>query len=149
MDSVVDTLLERELRLLLVVARVLVVVVRFVLVVLRLVLVFPRLFERMLIFVSSVVRRLKIVLKISEKASCMLSKRGAELNSIVDRSPSMISIDCFQSSTHWVLVVWMIFVVLSTVVCVEPVRTVVSGSFFVKFTRVPIQESSIIGLVRT
>jgi hypothetical protein len=45
------------------------------------------------------------------------------------------------------------FVVVRTVVsgvfCVEPVRTVVTGSLFVNETRVPIHESSITGFVRT
>jgi hypothetical protein len=50
----------------------------------RLVLVFPSDFERILIFVSSVVRRSNIVLKILEKAPCILERRGAELNSVLD-----------------------------------------------------------------
>lgn len=59
LDSVVDTLLERELRLLLVVVRVVFVVVRFVLVVLRL-------FERVFILLLSPARVVLDVLVVLE-----------------------------------------------------------------------------------
>ena len=65
-----------------------------------LVFVFPRDFERILILVSSVVRRSKMVLKILENAPCILARRGAELNSITDDFPSIVFIYCFQSSAH-------------------------------------------------
>jgi hypothetical protein len=129
-------------------------VLRVLFVVLSVVLVLLRLFERVLILDSSVVRRPKIVSKILEKAFCILSRRGAALNSVLDDDPLIWFIEVFQSSIHCVLVVWMMFVVVRTVasgvVCVEPVRTVVTtGSLFVNETRVPIHESSIIGFVRT
>ena len=78
---------ERVFTFELVVARFELVVLRFVVSVdteserdRRLVLVFQRDFERILMFVSSVVRRSKIVLNILEKAPCILARRGAESN---------------------------------------------------------------------
>ena len=77
----------------------------------RLVFVFQRDFERILMFVSSVVRRSKMVLKILEKAPCILERSGAESNCIfpgllLSVFPDFISrvfIYCFQSSIQEVL----------------------------------------------
>lgn len=62
-------------------------VLRVLFVVLSVVLVLLRLLERVLILDSSVVRRPKIVSKILEKAFCMLSRRGAALNSVLEDDP--------------------------------------------------------------
>ncbi len=94
---------ERVLRFEFVVLRFELVVARFELVVLRfvvrvdteserdrrLVFVFQSDFERILMFVSSVVRRSKIVLNILEKAPCILARSGAESNCI---DPGLFSV---------------------------------------------------------
>lgn len=49
----------------------------------KLLLCFVILLDSIFILVSSVARRPNIVLKILEKASCILDKRGAELNSVI------------------------------------------------------------------
>ena len=65
----------------------------------------------------------------------------------------IILIDCFQSFTHAVLAFCITLAELRIrgfvlVVAREPERGVLTGSFLVKDTRVPIHESSIRGFVR-
>jgi hypothetical protein len=111
----------------------------------RLLLSLLRLFERVVILASSIERRSNIVEKILENAPCRLARSGAESNSIVPWFPLIILIDFFQSFIHAVL----FCIELAELSSMIPVFTgVVTGSFLVNETRVPIHESSMTGFVR-
>jgi hypothetical protein len=139
------------------------VLLRFVLMVLScpeneltVVLILLKLPMRVEILDSLILKRSNTELKILEKAFWRFEIKRVELNSPLDCVPLIWVIVCFQSWTQIGFVVlssWRLLAELKSVTSpfefVLPVTVVIRVGFLAKETRVPIQESSIIGLDRT